>query len=309
DNLKDKVENLKDKAEDKVDNLKDKVEDLKDKAEDKVDNLKDKVDDLKDKVEDKVDNLKDKVEDLKDKAEDKVDNLKDKAENLKDKAQDKVDNLKDKAADLKDKAEDKVDDLKDKAEDLKDKAQDQVDNLKDKVEGFTKAKPYTSADKPTLKEIIKTDTCNLLTFNATEKRREFWFYLLFLFVVSIVLSLLQFVVDVIIEASYPSYVSVFGTTKELGFGYYLLVSIYYLIGLVDFIIWILASLGLYARRLRDIGFSPRFTILFVALAVLSALPIFDASAAICYTVLTLVLFTQPSRNTDNPYSAEPLYKY
>lgn len=56
--------------------------------------INEKIDDLKEKVEDKIDDLKEKAEDLKEKAEEKFDDLKEKAEDVRDEIKVKVDEAK-----------------------------------------------------------------------------------------------------------------------------------------------------------------------------------------------------------------------
>lgn len=71
--VKTKVEELKDLAEDKAEGLADRAEELKDVLEDKFEDFVDRAEELKDKVEDKAEALADKLENkagvLKDKLE------------------------------------------------------------------------------------------------------------------------------------------------------------------------------------------------------------------------------------------------
>lgn len=74
--LKEKVEDMVDKAEDLLDKAADKVEEILDKAEDKaeevLDDVKEKVEELKDKAEDVAEAISDKVEDIVEDIKEKV---------------------------------------------------------------------------------------------------------------------------------------------------------------------------------------------------------------------------------------------
>ena len=158
----DKLDNLKDKAKEKLEDIKEDageiVEKVKDKAEDLQEDAGELLEKAKDKLEDLTEGAEEKAEEVRDAVEEKADELKEnhfdlkdignKLDNLKDKAKEKLEDIKEDAGEIVEKVKDKAEDLqedagellekaKDKAEDLQEDAGELLEKAKDKLEDLT----------------------------------------------------------------------------------------------------------------------------------------------------------------------------
>jgi chromosome segregation ATPase len=100
----------------------DKIEDLKDSFEEKVEKVEEDAEELKDGLEEKVEAFEEKAEDIKDNLEEKVEAFEEKAEGIKDNLEEKVEAFEEKIEDIVDNIIDKgkeiIEDIKVKISDL-----------------------------------------------------------------------------------------------------------------------------------------------------------------------------------------------
>jgi len=140
----DKLDNLKDKA-------KEKLEDIKEDAGEIVEKVKDKAEDLQEDAGELLEKAKDKLEDLTEGAEEKAEEVREDAGEIVEKVKDKAEDLQEDAGELLEKAKDKAEDLQEDAGELLEKAKDKLEDLTEGAE--EKAEEFRDAVEEKAEEL------------------------------------------------------------------------------------------------------------------------------------------------------------
>ena len=139
--VQEKLDDVKEAAEEKAAELQEKAEEAKEAAQEKIDDVKEaaeeKAAELQEKAEEAKEAAQEKMDDVKEAAEETAAELQEKAEEAKEAAQEKLDDVKEaaeeKAAELQEKAEEAKEAIQEKAAQAKEKAAGVLEGLKEKA--------------------------------------------------------------------------------------------------------------------------------------------------------------------------------